>query len=88
MKIFQFDPLGLDINQNSDDSEESETDICDTLPNNSLLRNGLGSTGFTWPGGIIPYEVSQTETGWEEEFNRGGSQLRIIPCEITFIVSS
>lgn len=48
----------LDINQNSDDSEETETELCDTLPNNSLLRNGLGSTGFTWPGGIIPYEVS------------------------------
>ena len=52
----QFDPMVLDLNQDSDDSE-TETELCDTLPNNSLLRNGLGSTGFTWPGGIIPYEV-------------------------------
>ena len=37
-------------------SEQEE--LCDTVPNNSLLRNGLGSTGFTWPEGKIPYEIS------------------------------
>lgn len=31
--------------------------MCDVIPDNSLLRNGLGSTGFTWPGGKIPYVI-------------------------------
>ena len=33
-------------------------EICDTVPNNYLLRNGLGSTGFTWPEGKIPYTIA------------------------------
>ena len=33
--------------------------MCDTVPNNYLLRNGLGSTGFTWPEGKIPYTIAE-----------------------------
>ena len=33
--------------------------MCDTVPNNYLLRNGLGSTGFTWPEGTIPYTIAE-----------------------------
>jgi len=33
--------------------------LCDTVPNNFLLRNGLGSTGFTWPEGRIPYTIAE-----------------------------
>lgn len=40
------------------DEKDYSEEICDTVPNNSLLRNGLGSTGFTWPDGVIPYEVN------------------------------
>jgi len=41
------------------DEKDYSEEICDTVPNNSLLRNGLGSTGFTWPDGVIPYEISE-----------------------------
>merc|ERR1711892_1215430 len=39
------------------DNKEDRRELCDAIPNNSILRNGLGSTGFTWPGGKIPYQI-------------------------------
>ena len=43
---------------NEDVEAEERQELCDTIPNNDLLRNGLGSTGFTWPEGKIPYEIA------------------------------
>jgi len=40
----------------SDDDHEVH-ELCNAIPDNSMLRNGLGSTGFTWPGGKIPYVI-------------------------------
>ena len=37
------------------------------MPNNGLLRNGLGSTGFTWPEGKIPYEISDAFNETQKE---------------------
>ena len=45
----------FDILANHEETDEEV--LCDTIPNNSLLRNGLGSTGFTWPNGKIPYTI-------------------------------
>ena len=33
-------------------------ELCDTIPDLGLLRNGLGQTGFLWPEGKIPYVIS------------------------------
>ena len=38
--------------------DSAQEELCDTVPNNYLLRNGLGSTGFTWPDGRIPYTIA------------------------------
>ena len=38
--------------------DSAQEELCDTVPNNYLLRNGLGSTGFTWPEGRIPYTIA------------------------------
>ena len=48
----------FDILTTEEESEEKREELCDTEPNNSLLRNGLGSTGYTWPDGKIPYVIS------------------------------
>jgi hypothetical protein len=39
------------------EAEERGEELCDTAPDLGLLRNGLGQTGFLWPGGRIPYIV-------------------------------
>ena len=38
--------------------ERSGEELCDTIPDLGLLRNGLGQTGFLWPEGKIPYVIS------------------------------
>ena len=37
---------------------KSGEELCDTIPDLGLLRNGLGQTGFLWPEGKIPYVIS------------------------------
>jgi len=41
----------------SEEAKEGE-ELCDTIPDLGLLRNGLGQTGFLWPEGKIPYVIS------------------------------
>ena len=51
-----FSPENLALSD-SEENEEEPRELCDAIPNNSILRNGLGSTGFTWPEGKIPYKI-------------------------------
>ena len=39
-------------------AESRGEELCDTIPDYGLLRNGLGQTGFLWPQGNIPYTIS------------------------------